>query len=105
MRSTTKDVAIAAGVSLATVDRVLNDRAGVRHDTVQTESTKPLKSLALPATSLPRIWHGAKAIAFLFLLPRTGDQFLEVLIARIAEANLAFAGEMVQADVLRIHES
>ena len=34
MRPTTKDLARAAGVSLATVDRVLNGRAGVRKPTV-----------------------------------------------------------------------
>ena len=34
MRPTTKDLAKAAGVSLATVDRVLNRRPGVRKETV-----------------------------------------------------------------------
>ena len=34
MRPTTKDLAKAAGVSLATVDRVLNGRSGVRKKTV-----------------------------------------------------------------------
>ncbi|MBW8788499.1 MAG: LacI family DNA-binding transcriptional regulator, partial [Rhizobium leguminosarum] len=33
MRPTVHDIAAAAGVSLATVDRVLNQRPGVRHVT------------------------------------------------------------------------
>ena len=38
MRPTTKDLAKAAGVSLATVDRVLNQRPGVRRETVDSVS-------------------------------------------------------------------
>ena len=104
MRPTTKDLATAAGVSLATVDRVLNDRTGVRKDTVDRVNQAIEKlglSRNLAAANLAR----GKPYRFLFLLPRTGDQFLEGLISRIAEANLAFAAEMTRADVVHIHES
>jgi LacI family transcriptional regulator len=104
MRPTTKDLALAAGVSLATVDRVLNDRPGVRKDTVDRVNQAIEKlgfSRNLVAANLAR----GRNYRFLFLLPRTGDQFLAGLITRINEANLAFAGDMVQADVMRIHES
>jgi LacI family transcriptional regulator len=104
MRPTTKDLALAAGVSLATVDRVLNGRAGVRKGTVE-KVNQAIEKLGftrnLAAASLAR----GKDYRFLFLLPRTGDQFLAGLIDRIAEANLAFAAEMIRADVVRIHES
>lgn len=104
MRPTTKDLAIAAGVSLATVDRVLNDRTGVRKNTVERvqqaiEKIGFIRNLA--AANLAR----GRAYRLMFLLPRTGDQFLAGLIARIAEANLAFASEMIEAGVLHIHES
>lgn len=104
MRSTTKDVAIAAGVSLATVDRVLNDRAGVRGKTVERVN-EAIEKLGFTRNIVAANLARSKSYRFLFLLPRTKDQFLEGLIARIAEANLAFAGEMIAADVLRIHES
>lgn len=104
MRSTTKDVALAAGVSLATVDRVLNDRTGVRHATVDRVN-KAIEKLGFTRNLVAANLARGKSYRFVFLLPRTGDQFLEGLISRIAEANLAFAGEMVHADVLRIHES
>ncbi len=104
MRPTTKDLAIAAGVSLATVDRVLNDRTGVRKDTVD-RVVQAIEKIGftrnLAAANLAR----GKAYRLLFMLPRTGDQFLAGLVSRIAEANLAFAAEMTRADVVHIHES
>ncbi|MBP1882149.1 DNA-binding LacI/PurR family transcriptional regulator [Ensifer mexicanus] len=36
-----KDIAFQAGVSTATVDRVLNDRAGVRLQTIAREGGDP----------------------------------------------------------------
>lgn len=104
MRPTTKDLAKAAGVSLATVDRVLNDRTGVREDTVKRvvaaiEKIGFIRNIS--AANLAR----SKSYRFLFLLPRSGDQFLSELIARIAEANLAFASEATLAEVAQIHES
>jgi LacI family transcriptional regulator len=104
MRSTTKDVAIAAGVSLATVDRVLNDRAGVRQNTVDRVN-KAIEKLGFTRNLVAANLARGKGYHFVFLLPRTGDQFLDGLIARIAECNLAFAGEMVRACVWRIDES
>lgn len=104
MRPTTKDLALAAGVSLATVDRVLNGRAGVRQDTVDRVNQEIEKmgfSRNLVAANLAR----GKSYRFVFLLPRRGDQFLAGLIARIDEANLAFAAEMIRAEVVPIHET
>ncbi|MEO8244431.1 MAG: LacI family DNA-binding transcriptional regulator [bacterium] len=104
IRPTTRDLAKAAGVSLATVDRVLNDRSGVRDDTVKrvTEAIEKIGfARNISAANLAR----RKSYRFLFLLPRTGDQFLDQLIGRIAEANLGFAAEMMRAEVAHIHES
>lgn len=104
MRPTTRDLAREAGVSLATVDRVLNDRTGVREDTVRrvTEAIEKIGFIRnISAANLAR----SKSYRFLFLLPRTGDQFLSELIARISEANLGFAAESMRAEVAQIHES
>lgn len=104
MRPTTRDLAKEAGVSLATVDRVLNDRTGVRENTVKrvTEAIEKIGFVRnISAANLAR----SKSYRFLFLLPRTGDQFLSELIARIGEANLGFANEGMRADVAQIHES
>jgi LacI family transcriptional regulator len=104
MRPTTKDLALAAGVSLATVDRVLNDRAGVRQNTV-ARVNQAIEKIGFTRNLVAANLARGKTYRFLFLLPRTGDQFLEGLISRITEANLAFANEMIRADVIHIPES
>lgn len=104
MRPTTKDLAKAAGVSLATVDRVLNDRLGVREDTVRrvSEAIEKIGFIRnISAANLAR----SKSYRFLFLLPRTGDLFLAELLARIGEVNAAFGSEAMRAEVAQIHES
>lgn len=104
MRPTTKDLAVEAGVSLATVDRVLNGRSGVRIDTVERVH-QAIEKLGFIRNMVAANLARGKSYRFLFLLPRSGDQFLAGLIARIDEANLAFAAEMVRAEVVPIHES
>lgn len=102
LRPTTKDLAKAAGVSLATVDRVLNDRSGVKEKTVE-KVNQAIERIGfvrnVSAANLAR----RKSYRFLFLLPESGDQFLKELISRIAEANAAFASDMVTADVEQIN--
>ena len=94
MRPTTKDLAHAAGVSLATIDRVLNGRPGVREETVKAVN-QAIDALGfvrnLSAANLAR----GKTYRFLFLLPRRGDQFLEALVERIEEARDGVAGDSV----------
>lgn len=94
MRPTTKDLAEAAQVSLATVDRVLNARPGVNEATVR-RVTDAIERIGfqrnLAAANLARQRH----YRFLFLLPQTGDAFLHQITDRIAEANRAFASDMV----------
>ena len=101
MRPTTRDLAKAAGVSLATVDRVLNDRTGVRDDTVKrvAQAIEQIGFIRnLSAANLAR----SRSYRFLFLLPRSGDQFLAQLKSRIDEANIAFAPEAMRADIAAI---
>ncbi len=104
MRPTAKDLAEAAGVSLATVDRVLNGRPGVKEKTV-TKVNEAIKKIGfvrnLSAVNLAR----RRRYNFLFLLPKSGDLFLEEILARIGEANVGFASEMVHLEARRIDEN
>ena len=80
MRPTSKDLARAAGVSLATVDRVLNGRAGVRQPTVDAvnEAIARIGFVRnLSAANLAR----RRTYRFEYLLPRHGDQFIETVVA------------------------
>jgi LacI family transcriptional regulator len=104
MRPTTKDLAKAAGVSLATVDRVLNDRLGVKPHTIKAVHDA-IERIGFVRNASAANLARSKTYRFLFLLPRSGDQFLDELILRIEEANAAFASEMVRAEVVRINES
>lgn len=103
MRPTTKDLARAAGVSLATVDRVLNERAGVTTETVRRVN-EAIEKLGFVRNASAAILARRRPYRFLFLLPRSGDQFLSEVMARIDEANDAFAAEMVVAEVAQIDE-
>jgi LacI family transcriptional regulator len=104
MRPTTKDLAKIAGVSRATVDRVLNGRDGVRQDTVDRVNTA-IRELGfvrnLQAANLAR----SKSYRFVFALPRSGDQFLQQIVQRIEEAQTLFAAEQVWCDVQHIDEN
>lgn len=104
MRPTTKDLARAAGVSLATVDRVLNDRPGVRAGTI-ARVNDAIRTLGfvrdISAANLAR----RRDYRFLFVLPETEGRFMSGVVGRIDEANRAFALERVHASVLRIAET
>lgn len=100
-RPTTKDLARAAGVSLATVDRVLNARAGVRPATIE-KVRRAIEEIDfvrdISAANLAR----GKTYRFLFLLPDHDDEFIAMILASIEEANRAGVIERMEADVLRV---
>jgi LacI family transcriptional regulator len=104
MQPTTRDLAKAAGVSLATVDRVLNARPGVRKETVDAVNAA-IERLGyvrnVSAANLAR----SRTYRFRFLLPRNGDAFLATVIARIEETQAALRSEGVQISYSRALDS
>lgn len=95
MRPTTKDLAKAAGVSLATVDRVLNARPGVRQETVDAVN-EAIDRIGFVRNLLAANLARGRTYRLEFLLPETGDQFLSALEDRIDEAAAGFASEAVE---------
>jgi LacI family transcriptional regulator len=94
MRPTTRDLAKAAGVSLATVDRVLNGRPRVSRAAVEAVNAAITRlgfERNISAANLAK----SRTYRFLFLLPISGDQFLDTVIERIEEARAAFKTELV----------
>lgn len=100
-KPTTKDLAKAAGVSLATVDRVLNQRAGVRAATVERVQ-KAIEKIGfvrdLSAANLAR----GKEYRLLFMLPEHDDPFTDLIRLAVAEANVAIAHERTAAEIIRV---
>ena len=104
MRPTTKDLAEAAGVSLATVDRVLNDRPNVSkkartrvHDAIDRIGF--VRNFA--AVSLAR----GRQHRYRFVLPTAGDQYMNEILVRIDQAADALRGDAVGIDVVRVDTS
>jgi LacI family transcriptional regulator len=86
-KPTVHDIASEAGVSLATVDRVLNDRPGVREKTVLRvrEAIRKLGYVRdLHAANLAR----QRRYTFAFLLPEGDSLFLASIRDSIAEARV-----------------
>lgn len=101
VRPTVRDVADEAGVSLATVDRVLNGRAGVREKTVnrvQRAVTKLGYVRDTYAANLAR----QREYRFAFLLPEGPSQFAETIREALAEASQAQAAERIAVQVYSI---
>ncbi len=84
LKPTTNDIARAAGVSLATVDRVLNGRPGVRTVTIE-KVNRAVEELGYvrdaAATSLAR----RRFYTLLFILPKTTNEFVAALEAQLEE--------------------
>jgi LacI family transcriptional regulator len=101
MRPTAKDLAEAAGVSLATVDRVLNDRPNVSEKAARlvNEAIGRIGFVRNPAAvNLAR----NRTYRFRFVLPLAGDQYLRELLAQVAEAREALRGDLTDIDVCQV---
>lgn len=92
---TTRDLAREARVSLATVDRVLNGRPGVRDATVEAVNAAIARIGFIRNQSAANLAR-SRSYRFEFLLPSSGDEFLTSVVDRIAETRAAFQFEAVQ---------
>lgn len=97
-RPTTRDLARAAGVSLATVDRVLNQRPNV-----SSRSTKKVLAAIEQIGFVRNIAAAnlAKSTAYQFriVLPDTGDQYVAEIIREVGATNDALRTDLVTLDV------
>lgn len=103
-RPTTKDLAREAGVSRATVDRVLNGRQGVKAQTVAKVHAAIEKIGFIRNISAANLAKG-KSYRFLFVLPGSGDQFLQAILAHVEEARQIFAADMIWTEVRHVDEN
>jgi len=100
-RPTVNDIAKEAGVSLATVDRVLNARPGVREKTIQrvNEAIERIGYVRdVTAANLAR----QRRYRFTFLVPDAPGQFLASLRAAIKEASAGPIADRTDVNVVAV---
>ncbi len=91
-KPTVNDIARVAGVSLATVDRVLNERPGVRGVTIKKvhqaiEDLGYIRDTAAANLARKRVYN------LLFILPDTRNEFIQNLQDQIAEQSSKLVNE------------
>lgn len=99
-KPTARDVAKAAGVSLATVDRVLNGRQGVRAETVE-KVQKAVTELSYERDVGASLLARAKSAKLHFLLPDGSNPFFSSLAGAIARQSGSLSGARTDVSVSR----
>ena len=103
-RPTTKDLARVAGVSRATVDRVLNGREGVKKRTVDKVNAA-IEQIGFVRNIAAANLAKSRTYRFLFILPQSGDQFHGEILRHINEAQTAFTADMVTTSVRLVDQN
>jgi LacI family transcriptional regulator len=98
IRPTVHDIAREAGVSLATVDRVLNARPGVREETIARVQAV-VDRIGYVRDTFAANLARQRLYRFAFVLPEGPGQFVETLSEALTEAH---ASNVVDRVVLRI---
>lgn len=101
MKPTVRDIATHAGVSLATVDRVLNNRPGV------SALTREKVDAAISALGFVRDVAAAnlakgRVYGFVFIIPFNDNSFMRGLRAAIAEAQARAAVERIDIQLVDV---
>jgi len=99
VKATIEDVAAEAGVSIATVDRVLNGRAAVRPQTAERVE-KAIRRLNYQPDRLAARLARAREYRFCFILPEGSNAFMTSLAEAVQEEALRMAREKVAIDLI-----
>jgi LacI family transcriptional regulator len=97
-RVTIEDVALAAGLSVATVDRVLNGRAAVRPQTAQ-KVEKAIRQLNYQPDRLAARLAKGQEYRFCFVLPEGNNSFMIELGEEVRANASRMVSERVQIDL------
>jgi LacI family transcriptional regulator len=101
MRPTVHDIADRAGVSLATVDRVLNDRPGVRGVT-RAKVEAAIAALGYVRDVAAANLAKSRVYPLVFILPAGDNPFMRGLEAEVRRAGLHSASERTQLSVVTV---
>jgi LacI family transcriptional regulator len=100
-RATVHDVAKAAGVSLATVDRVLNGRPGVRAVTVE-KVEQAIAALGFSRDLNASLMARARDLNVLFLIPDGENEFMDSLATAVTRRFGPALGERMHLETRRV---
>ncbi len=100
-RTTLQDVAKTAGVSLATVDRVLNRRPGVHADTAERVQQAIQRLKYRPDRLAARLARG-RDHRFQFILPSGSNAFMRMLEERVRATAEHVADERVRIGITQV---
>src|SRR5215831_13483455 len=81
---TLRDIAREAGVSLATVDRVLHNRPGVRPDTVRRVKEAIERNAFQPHVAAAELARG-RLRRFAFVMPSGPNLFMQQILSHLSE--------------------
>lgn len=100
-RATVHDVARAAGVSLATVDRVLNNRPGVRPVTAQKVEAA-MAAIGFQRDLSASLLARGRDLRVVFLLPAGSNEFMGSLAGAVERRAQSSAGERLALELRRL---
>jgi LacI family transcriptional regulator, galactose operon repressor len=100
-RATLEDVAREAGVSLATADRVVNRRDGVRGRTI-ARVEMAIAKLGYRANAAAMRLARNESYRFAFILPSNANSFMANLSAQVERASDWLAGQNGYIDVMHV---
>ncbi len=100
-RPTVNDIARVAGVSLATVDRVINERSGVRTVTIERVNNA-IRELGYIRDTAAANLARSRTYRFLFILPTGDNEFIASLEAQIAEFSKSSISDRTILSIVKI---
>jgi LacI family transcriptional regulator len=100
-RATLEDVARVAGVSLATVDRVVNRRKGVRENTIARVEAAVARLGYRTDPAAARLARN-QSFRFAFILPTGSNSFMANLTEQVQRTADWLAGQRAFIDVLQV---
>lgn len=100
-RATLVDVAQVAGVSLATVDRVFNHRAGVSPRTTERVEQALVRLGYRPDPAAVRLARGIQ-YQFCFVLPTGTNSFMNLLASQVERTLESLSDQQAYGDIVRV---
>jgi LacI family transcriptional regulator len=100
-RARLEDVARVAGVSVATVDRVVNRRVGVREKTIARVEAAVAKLGYRADPAAARLARN-QSFRFAFILPTGANSFMSLLAEQVARTAEWLAGQRAFVDILHV---